>query len=176
MLVYDVNGDGLNDVITTIRAHEYGLSWFEQVKDASGGITFREHTILNRDAKPNQYGVQFSQVHALTLIDMDKDGVLDLVTGKRFWAHGKNGPDPESNAPAVLYWFKITRPAPGQAEFLPFLVDEDSGVGTQVTAGYVSNREYPDIVVGNKKGVFVFKHSAKAVSREEWEKAQPKAR
>jgi hypothetical protein len=28
--------------------------------------------------------------------------------------------------------------------------------------------------VGNKKGVFVFKHEAKEVTRAEWEKAQPK--
>ena len=38
----------------------------------------------------------------------------------------------------------------------------------------VSNPQYPDIVVGNKKGVFVFKHETKKVSQSEWEKAQPK--
>jgi hypothetical protein len=174
MLVYDVNGDGLNDVITTIRAHEFGISWFEQVRETGGDISFREHAILNRDPSPNAYGVQFSQAHALALADMDNDGILDLVTGKRFWAHGKNGPDPESNAAAVLYWFKISRPSKGQAELIPYLVDSDSGVGTQVTVGYVSDKNYPDIVVGNKKGVFILKHTAKAVSKEQWEKAQPK--
>ncbi len=49
MLVYDVNGDGLNDVITCNNAHGYGLSWFEQVRE-NGNITFREHVILNKDA------------------------------------------------------------------------------------------------------------------------------
>ena len=39
---------------------------------------------------------------------------------------------------------------------------------------FVSNPKYPDVVVGNKKGVFVFKHEAKEVTRAEWEKAQPK--
>lgn len=157
MLVYDVNGDGLNDVITCINAHGYGLSWYEQVRE-NGAITFREHVILNKDASKNQNGVQFSQPHALALADIDGDGILDLVTGKRFWAHGKDGPDPESNSPAVLYWFRIVRPAKGQAEFIPHLVDDDSGVGTQVTAGFISNKKYPDIVVGNKKGVFVFEN------------------
>jgi hypothetical protein len=106
---------------------------------------------------------------------MDGDGLMDIVTGKRFWAHGKNGPDPESDgAPAVLYWFRLVRPSKGHAEYIPYLIDDDSGVGTQVTAGFVSNPKYPDVVVGNKKGVFVFKHDAKEVTRAEWEKAQPK--
>ena len=30
MYVYDVNGDGKNDVITSLAAHEYGLAWYEQ--------------------------------------------------------------------------------------------------------------------------------------------------
>lgn len=162
MLVYDVNGDGLNDVITAINAHGYGLSWYEQVRE-NGVITFREHVILNKDATPNKYGVEFSQLHSLALIDIDGDGLKDIVTGKRFWAHGKNGGDPDSNGPAVLYWFKLVRPAAGQAEFIPNLIDKDSGVGTQVTAGFVSNKNYPDIVVGNKKGVFVFEHLINAV-------------
>ena len=105
---------------------------------------------------------------------MDGDGLKDIVTGKRFWAHGKDGPDPESNSPAVVYWFKLVRPAKGQAEFVPYLADDDSGVGTEVVTGYVSNPKYPDIIVGNKKGVFVLEHQVKAVSHAEWEQAQPK--
>jgi hypothetical protein len=173
LLVYDFNGDGMNDVLTAINAHGYGISWYEQVKE-DGNITFREQVILNKDASKNRYGVQFSQPHAFALVDMDGDGLKDVVTGKRFWAHGKDGPDPESNAASVLYWFKLTRPAKGQAEFIPYLIDDDSGVGTQVTVGTVSNPKYPDVVVGNKKGVFVFKHDTKEVTRAEWENAQPK--
>ncbi len=174
ILVYDVNGDGLADVISSINAHGFGLSWYEQVK-TNGDITFREHVILKKDASKDRYGVQFSQLHSLALVDMDGDGLKDIVTGKRFWAHGKNGGDPQSDgAPAVLYWFKLTRPAPGQAEYVPHLIDNDSGVGTQVTAGTVSNNKYPDVVVGNKKGVFIFKHQTREVPYAEWEEAQPK--
>ena len=36
MAVYDVNGDGLNDVVTSLQAHGWGLSWFEQKKAADG--------------------------------------------------------------------------------------------------------------------------------------------
>lgn len=161
MLVYDVNGDGLNDVITTDSAHEFGLIWFEQTKQ-DGNISFREHVILNRDASLNKHGVQFSQVHALDLVDMDGDGLKDIVTGKRFWAHGKAGADPQSDGyPSVLYWFKLTRPSAGQAEYIPYKIDDDSGVGTQVTTAIMSNPKLPDVVVGNKKGVFIFQNQGR---------------
>jgi len=156
MVVYDVNGDGLNDVITSLAAHMYGLAWFEQVRE-NGQITFRKHLILNADPTPNRYGVQFSQGHSLALTDIDRDGLKDIVTGKRFWAHGPAG-DADPNAPAVLYWFKLVRPAKGEAEFIPHLIDDDSGIGTQVMTGFVSSKKYPDVIVGNKKGVFVFEH------------------
>jgi hypothetical protein len=156
MVVYDVNGDGLNDVITSLAAHMYGLAWFQQVRE-NGQISFREHLILNQDATPNRYGVKFSQGHSLALMDMDGDGLKDIITGKRFWAHGPQG-DAEPNAPAVLYWFKLVRPIPGEAEFIPQLIDNNSGIGTQVVTGFISNKKYPDVVVGNKKGVFLFEH------------------
>jgi hypothetical protein len=35
-------------------------------------------------------------------------------------------------------------------------VDNDSGVGTQVAAADVNGDKLPDIIVGNKKGAFVF--------------------
>ena len=159
MLVYDVNGDGLNDVITCLNPHGYGLVWYEQVRE-NGNITFRQHVILNKDATPNKDGVAFSQPHSQALFDIDGDGLKDIVTGKRFWAHGKDGGDPDSNGKAVLYWFQLVRGVNGQVDYVPHLVDDDSGVGTQVTVGYVSNKKYPDIVVGNKKGVFVFEHQA----------------
>ncbi|HEY2083485.1 MAG TPA: VCBS repeat-containing protein [Verrucomicrobiae bacterium] len=156
MYAYDVNGDGLNDVVCCLNPHGYGLAWFEQVR-TNGESTFRRHLILNPDATPSKDGVVFTQPHAVALVDMDSDGLKDLVTGKRFWAHGKTGPDPDENSAAVLYWFKLVRTGNGQAEFVPHLIDDNSGVGTQVMTGFASDPKYPDIVVGNKKGVFVFK-------------------
>ena len=172
MYAYDVNGDGLNDVITSLAAHGYGLAWYEQVRE-NGQITFKQHLILEPDKKPNPYGVIFSQLHAVDLIDMDGDGLKDIVTGKRFWAHGSHG-DVEPDAPAVLYWFKLVRGKNHEVDFAPHLIDNNSGIGTQVVAGTCSNKKYPDVVVGNKKGTFVFLHDTKKVSKEEWEKAQPK--
>jgi hypothetical protein len=39
---------------------------------------------------------------------------------------------------------------------IPHEIDNDSGVGTQVSAGDVNKDGKIDVIVGNKKGVFVF--------------------
>lgn len=161
MFAYDVNGDGLNDVITCLNPHGYGLVWWEQSRDGTN-ITFKQHIIMGKDEAGSRFGAHFSQPHSMALVDVDGDGLMDIVTGKRFWAHGPNGPDPESHgSPAVLYWFQLVRHPNGQAEFIPHLIDDDSGVGTQVVAGNIVNSQYPDIVVGNKKGTFLFTHVVK---------------
>ncbi len=36
MGIYDVNGDGRTDIVTSLGAHNFGLAWFEQQRDASG--------------------------------------------------------------------------------------------------------------------------------------------
>ena len=81
---------------------------------------------------------------------------------------------PESNAPAVLYWFKLTRGPGNQVDFVPYLIDDKTGVGTQVVAGDVNGDGLPDVVVGNKRGTFVLVHQKKTVTSEEWQRAQPK--
>lgn len=151
MYVYDVNGDGRNDVITSYDAHGFGFGWFEQKADGS----FIEHKIMGSTPEENAHGVKFSQLHAIRLVDVDGDGLMDLVTGKRRWAHGPLKDD-EPNAAPVLYWFQLKRDGKGGAEFIPHLVDDDSGVGTQVTTGDLNKDGKPDIIVANKKGVFVF--------------------
>jgi putative membrane-bound dehydrogenase-like protein len=170
MLVYDVDGDGDNDVVTSKAAHAFGLAWFEHQAAADGEITFREHLIMGERPDQNDYGVAFSQLHALALADMDRDGIQDVITGKRFWAHKEL--DPGSLDPAVLYWFRTARDG-GKVGFVPYKIDNNSGVGTQVVAGDLNADELPDIVMGNKKGTFVFLHRAEQVDEKTWEEAQP---
>ena len=172
MHTYDLNGDGLADIITALAAHGFGLAWYEQYREG-GEIKFREHIVMNKEPRENKYGVKFSELHAIDLVDMDGDGVQDIVTGKRFWSHGRTG-DPDRNDKAVLYWFKTARAADKSVDFIPYLIDDNSGVGTQVVARDINGDGLPDIVVGNKKGTFVHLHEKKTVSREEWAKAQPK--
>jgi hypothetical protein len=172
MYAYDANGDGLNDVITSQAAHGYGLAWHEQVRE-NGAIAFRAHVFMNKDPNENRYGVRFGELHAVELVDMDGDGRKDVVTGKRFWSHGGAG-DTASNVPSPLYWFQL-RPTSGKdIDWVPHLIDGESGVGTQVVVDDWNGDKLPDIVVANKRGAFVLTHAVKKVSAEEWESAQPK--
>lgn len=172
MYAYDVDGDGLNDVITSLEAHGFGLAWFRQSRDGAE-IKFEKRVIVGREPRESRYGIKFSELHAIDLVDMDGDGLRDIVTGKRFWSHGRVG-DPDRSSAAVIFWFKLVRGPGGAVDFVPHLIDNDSGVGTQVVAADVNADGLPDVVVGNKKGAFVFLQEKKRVPVDEWQKAQPK--
>ena len=155
MLVYDVNGDNKNDIITAMNAHGYGLSWFEQVESSEGqSPDFKKHIILPENPEGNTEGLNFSQLHSLAMADIDNDGVRDIITGKCFFAH--NGKDPGALDPAVLYWFRIVRSGDGKVEIIPHLIDNDSGIGRQIGTGDLNGDGKEDIVTANKKGVHIF--------------------
>jgi HEAT repeat protein len=154
ILATDLDGDGLTDVVSAWHCHLYGLNWYRQTRDAGGQIQWQQHEVLS--ANPNLATAAFrpSELHALELVDMNGDGVRDILTGKRFWAHGPTG-DKEADAPAVVFWYEVQRDGPGAVRFVPRLVDDDSGVGTQVAATDLDGDERPDVIVANKKGGFV---------------------
>jgi len=155
MLVTDVDGDGDNDVITSLAAHEFGLVWWE-AKKHDGALDFVEHVVMGEKPEDNAEGVKFGELHALALADVDGDGLADIVTGKRWWSHGAKG-DPDGGAvPAVTYAFLLRREK-GGAHYVARLLDDDSGVGTQVVAADVSGDGKVDVVIGNKKGTFVLR-------------------
>ena len=132
--VYDFNGDGLNDVVTSLSAHGWGLAWYEQKRDAAGNISFDEHMIMNNFASKNAGDVTFSQVHSgATLGDIDRDGIMDFVTGKRHWSHLDAFTDPDPDGEPVIYWYRTVRNpnAPGGVEFVPELIHNKSGVGAR---------------------------------------------
>lgn len=153
MYAYDVDGDGLNDVISVEHAHQYGLGWHRQIRK-DGQIAFEFKRIMGKTNEENPQGIKITQCHGMELADIDGDGLKDIVTGKRFWAHGPKG-DAEPDAPAVLYWFQLQRDPRKGASFFGHLIHDNSGVGTQVTAGDINGDGIPDIIVGNKKGTFI---------------------
>lgn len=141
MVVLDVDGDGLRDVISS-AAHRRGIWWHRQQQDG-GARTFSTHDIHT--------GI--TQTHALVLADLDGDGRPEVVTGKRFWAHGPDGDEAPGDAPR-LCWISLGRGAAPQ--FVVHEIDDASGVGTQFEVGDVDGDGKPDIAVANKKGVFLF--------------------
>jgi hypothetical protein len=141
MYVLDAHGNGKLDLISA-SAHDYGIWWHEKMKDENGNLTWRHHTIFNT----------FSESHALALADVNGDGHPDLITGKRYFAHNER--DPGALEPAVLYWFEFQ---PGNTpQWIPHLIDDNSGVGLQVVVQDMNKDGLADIVVANKKGVFFF--------------------
>ena len=155
ILINDVNRDGYADIITSLNAHGYGIAWYEAKPTQAGDLRFLRHDLIGSSSVDNPYGIAFSQPHALTLADVDNDGFADLVTGKRWWAH--NGHDVGGNQAPVLYWFKIKpdSQAKGGVDFVPHLVDDATGVGTDVLAIDLNKDNRVDIISANKRGVTI---------------------
>ncbi|MDX1963403.1 MAG: VCBS repeat-containing protein [Pirellulales bacterium] len=142
MYAYDVDGDGDSDIINS-SAHQIGVWWHEQTPEG-----WKTHTISK----------DFSQSHSLNLVDMNGDGLKDIVTGKRWWAHGPNG-DANPNDPAVVVWFELSREN-GQAHWKMHHIDHNSGVGTQFEVADINGDKLPDVIVSNKKGVYLLEQIA----------------
>jgi hypothetical protein len=138
MYAFDIDGDGDNDVLST-AAHQLGMWWHEKTADG-----YKQHEI----------STLFSQTHAVCLADINGDGLMDFVTGKRWWAHGPKG-DVDPGAPALLYWFELQRKE-GKPVWIPHAIDNDSGVGTQFEVADINGDKLLDIAVANKKGIFYF--------------------
>jgi hypothetical protein len=168
MAVYDVNGDGLNDVVTSMQAHGFGLAWFEQKREGAD-VTFVEHAIAGNFAAQNAGAVTFSEPHGSTSADVDGDGVPDFIVGKRFFSHHESFLDPDPYGAPVLYVYRTVRnpKAPGGAEFVPELVHNQSGAGSQVLAVDLNKDGAVDLVTSTTQGAFVFfgTRSAKSGTR-----------
>jgi hypothetical protein len=158
MGVFDVNGDGRSDVVTSLAAHGWGLAWFEQKRDPQGNISFVQHDIMGDLSSSNAGDVAFSQIHGAAFADMDGDGVIDIIAGKRLYSHQESHLDPDPYGTAVVYWYRTMRnpKAEGGAEFVPELIHNRSGVGSQFTVTDLNGDRSPDVVISCIKGTFVF--------------------
>jgi len=173
MYAYDVDGDGRNDVITSLHAHEYGLVWWQQLEAIDGQPQFKQHVIMGSVPSQNDYGVFFSELHSVALVDMDGDGLKDIVTGKTYWSHHRQSPG--WDAGPVVYWFKLNRTAEG-VKWTPYLADDQAGIGRQIVVTDVDGNGALDIVTGGMLGCHVMTQTARAASELEYQIAQPRLR
>lgn len=159
MSVADVNGDSRVDVITSLAAHGFGLSWFEQKRGANGEISFTPHTIMGDYTRDNPGALTFSQLHAGAVAgDFNKDGVIDFVTGKRKWSHLDADGDPDPGGPSVVVLYRGIKDAkaPGGVRFAPEVIDNRSGVGSSITVTDINKDGWLDVASSGVHGTFVF--------------------
>ena len=143
MITYDFDSDGDADVVSS-SAHEYGVWWYEQKFDANKNSYFVTHTIDST----------FSESHSLVLEDVNRDGLPDLITGKRFFSHQGRGPG--GLEPAVLYWFELLKDGQQRPVWVKHLIDDNSGVGIQFVTDDMNRDGMLDVIIGNKNGVYLF--------------------
>jgi hypothetical protein len=169
MAVYDVNGDGHDDVVTVLDAHGWGLAWFEQKRDAQGNISFVRHMVMDDFSTKNAGNVTFSEAHGDTFGDINGDGIPDFIVGKRFWSHRDDYLDPDPYGTPVLYWYETVRDphSTGGARLVPHLIDNRSGAGSDILAVDLKHDGKVDIVTATRFGAFIFwnkMHGAKPES------------
>ena len=162
MLVWDVDGDGLSDIIVG-ASHEYGLAWLQQKVAPDGKRTFRTHWIETG----------FGQFHTMALGDLNGDGKPDLATGKRLFAH--HGRDTSCYDPLFVFWYDIQG-----GEFqrhvlafnhLPWYPGEKNlnpppngaiAVGMKMCIVDLDKDGRNDVVVSGKSGLYVFYNKGSA--------------
>lgn len=143
ILVVDVNGDGMNDLIVG-QAHGYGLDWYEQ------GIDEQDR----REWIRQPIDPFHSQFHTMEWEDLDGDGNFELITGKRYRAH--NGNDPGGNDPIGLYYYKWNGEAFVKQAIAYGPIGEGKGTGIYFSVSDLTNSGYKDIIVAGKDGLYVF--------------------
>ncbi|MCX5772576.1 MAG: VCBS repeat-containing protein [Candidatus Hydrogenedentes bacterium] len=155
ILVTDVNGDGLNDIIIG-SDHGYGLAWYEQKMDG-GRRTFIRHWIET----------DYPTFHTMILADLDGDGRPELITGKQLFAH--NGGDVGGFEPVFVFYYKFQK---GRFErhilsysyLQPYFTSERNGpppnfvvgVGMRLQAADMDSDGRLDVVVACRTGLYIF--------------------
>ena len=140
MLIRDFDGDGKSDIVWG-KGHDFGLFMWKGKGVVDGKPTWDEVVIDKA----------YSQPHTPHMVDLDADGVDELVCGKRVYAH--NGKDPGGKDNPCLYVYKWDG---ATGKFNRFTVDETRvGTGLQIAHGDLNGDGKIDLAVAGKSGTYI---------------------
>lgn len=144
ILAYDVDGDGDTDLVWGI-GHNYGVYWLEQGRDAADKRVWSKHLIDK----------SWSQAHNWAAADIDNDGELEAITGKRYHAH--NGADPGEEEPLCIYAYDFDRKA---RKWSRHVISERGRAGFGISGWVVDidNDGDIDVVAAGKSGLYLFEN------------------
>jgi len=143
VLVVDIDGDGINELIVG-NSHSYGLCWWKQSTGADGKRAWTKHLI---DSSNSQY-------HDLHWADIDGDGQAELVTGKRYLAHC--GHDPGEYDDVGIYYFKWTGDGFAKQVIAYGPPGIGKGCGIQFALADLRGTGRLDIIAPGKDGLCIF--------------------
>jgi dienelactone hydrolase len=150
ILVVDVDGDGLNDIVWA-RGHDYGIYWLQQTRTKDGRIRWVKHTIDS----------SVPGCHAPLWADLDGDGVKELVVGRRYLAH--EGRDPGEYDPQAVYRYQFDRTT---RTWRRWLVSYNDGVGfgTDPAAADLTGGGRLGLVCADRNGLYWLENLGKGNS------------
>ncbi len=160
ILVFDVDGDGDNDLIWG-RGHRIGLYWMEQLAE-DNAARWVQHAI----------DTSWSQAHSLLLADVDGDGRSELIAGKRYMGH--DGRDPGEYDPLVIYWYDFL---PETRTWQRGVISSGgpAGVGLDPKAVDLDGDGDMDVLAAGRSGLFWFENLLVRKGGETATSGQPRA-
>lgn len=124
-------------VIFSTCPHGFGFYYWVLEEMKSQCFVYRRYKICDT----------VSQLHNLKIIVFNNE--IYVITGKRYWAHGKDG-DIDANGKAYLLCYKIDCDGKGCC----YIIDDNSGAGICSDVIVYGNKLY--LATSNKKGLFLF--------------------
>ncbi len=125
------------------RGHRTGVYWSRR-----GISKFQSWTL-------NPIDTSWSQCHAPLLADIDNDGALDLVAGKRYMGH--EGKDPGEYDPLVIYWYRYDK---AKQTWQRNNVQENGPAGMDLdpAAADIDGDGDTDLIAPSRHGLFLFEN------------------
>ena len=165
MGIYDVNGDKLNDVVTALEGHGFGLAWHEQKRDAAGKISFVRHIIMDSALDNNAGGVWFTQPHATSFADINRTAfrTLSSASGTIRTSIHRSG---QLGHAGALRLQGRPRPAGARRRAIRARVGpQPFGRRLALRRGDLNKDGTPDITTSGPSGTFIFFNMTKKGSK-----------